>query len=64
MFSCFIHREHRSEERVNHELEVRMVKSFQNVLKTGEEHDVDLNWPHVLKIRRIVEAHNKVGLFP
>ena len=60
-----IHREHWTEEDVNKKLEEKIVKAFQDVLKTAEQYQVDTaTGAVILGIKRVLEAHNRLGLFP
>lgn len=60
-----IRREHWSEAEVNKKLEEKMVKAFQDVLKTAKQYKVDMaTGACILGIKRIVEAYEKLGLSP
>ncbi len=60
-----IHREHWEEEEVNRRLEKKMVKAFNDVIKTSERYNIDTaTAAYVLGIKRVLEAVEKLGLFP
>jgi len=60
-----IHREHWSESVVNQKLEDYMVKAFNDVLKTAKEYKVELSTgAYILGLKRVVDAQEKLGLFP
>jgi glutamate dehydrogenase (NAD(P)+) len=54
-----------SEEEVNNRLTTMMQRSFQKVLATAEEHNVNLRTAALMRaIRRIAEAKRRRGIFP
>lgn len=60
-----LHHEHWTEEEVNRRLEEKMVKAFRDVLETSKKHGVDMaTAAYVLGVKRIVNASEKLGLFP
>jgi len=60
-----LHREHWTEEEVNRRLEEKMVKAFRDVLETSKKYGVDMaTAAYVLGVKRIVDASEKLGLFP
>ena len=60
-----LHREHWSEKEVNQKLEEKMVEAFKDVLKTAKEYAVNMaTAAYILGIKRIVNAYDRLGLFP
>jgi glutamate dehydrogenase/leucine dehydrogenase len=60
-----LHREHWGEKEVNQKLEEKMLEAFRDVLKIAREYTVDLaTAAYILGIRRIVNAYERLGLFP
>jgi glutamate dehydrogenase/leucine dehydrogenase len=60
-----LHREHWSEEEVNRRLGEKLVSAFKNVLEVRKEHAVDMaTAAYMLGVKRIVDAAEKLGLFP
>jgi len=60
-----IHRERWSEAEVNKKLEDKLVSAFQDVIKTAKEYKVDTaSGAVILGIKRVLQAHERLGLFP
>ncbi|MFH1821016.1 MAG: Glu/Leu/Phe/Val dehydrogenase [Methanobacteriota archaeon] len=60
-----IHRDHWDEATVNRKLEEKLVKAFQAVMETSEQYKIDTATAAcVLGIKRVVDAIDKLGLFP
>lgn len=60
-----LHREHWSEGEVNRKLEEKMVNAFKNVLEMSKKYGTDMaTAAYMLGIKRIVDASEKLGLFP
>jgi glutamate dehydrogenase/leucine dehydrogenase len=60
-----LHREHWGEKQVNQKLEEKMIKAFKDVLKIAREYTVDMaTAAYILGIKRIVNAYERLGLFP
>ncbi|MGQ9788035.1 MAG: Glu/Leu/Phe/Val family dehydrogenase [Candidatus Hadarchaeaceae archaeon] len=60
-----LHREHWSESVVNQKLENYLVKAYHDVVKAAEEYKVDLSTgAYVLAVKRVIDAQERLGLFP
>jgi len=60
-----IHREHWCESEVNQKLETYMVKAFNDVIKVAKEYQVDIpTGTYILGLKRVIDAQEKLGLFP
>jgi len=60
-----LHREHWSEDFVNQKLENHMVKAYHDVLKTAQQYRVDMaTGAYILGIKRVIDAQERLGLFP